>query len=131
MVCAPGSDKPKCLTLMAQARSGATVLFASGFSDGDATGCPVMRGGKGNDPIESIVRDILVPVQGDYALCVEIANWDFLHVGRIKNRAHQRDAHASSHQCESTIVLIRLIDYPTAYSAFRQKLRGAAESFTM
>jgi hypothetical protein len=33
-----------------------------------------VRGGKGNDLIEPIVRDILVPVQGDYALCVEIAN---------------------------------------------------------
>ena len=90
-----------------------------------------MRGGKGNDPIESIVRDILVPVQGDYALCVEIANRDFLHVGRIENRGHQRDAHANSYQCESTIVLIRPIDYLTAYSAFRQKLRGGGEGFTM
>src|SRR5260370_16532203 len=39
---------------------------------------------KGNDPIESIVRDILVPVQGDYVRCVEIANWAFLHVGASK-----------------------------------------------
>jgi hypothetical protein len=90
-----------------------------------------VRGGKRNDPIASIVRDILVPVQGDYALCVEIANWDLLHVGRIKTRRHQRDAHASSYQCESTIVLIRPIDYPTAYSAFRQKLRGALKGFTI
>jgi hypothetical protein len=90
-----------------------------------------VRGGKGNDPIKSIVRDILVPVEGDYALCVEIANWNFLHVGRIKNRGHQRDAHASSYQCESTIILIRPIDYLTAYSAFRQKLRRAVEGFTM
>jgi hypothetical protein len=70
-----------------------------------------VRGGKGNEPIESIVRDILVPVQGDYAPCVEIANWDFLHVGRIENRGHERDAHASSYQCKSTIVLIGPVDY--------------------
>jgi hypothetical protein len=31
-----------------------------------------------------LVRDILVPLQGDYVLCVEIANWDFLHVGASK-----------------------------------------------
>jgi hypothetical protein len=90
-----------------------------------------VRGGKGNDPIKSIVRDILVPVQGDYALCVEIANWDLLHVGRIEHRGQQRDAHASSYQCESTIVLIRPIDYLRAYSAIRQKLRRAVEGFTM
>ena len=90
-----------------------------------------MRGGKGNDLIESIVRDILVPVQGDYALCVEIANRDFLHVGRIENRGHQRDAHASSYQCQSTIILVRPVDYLRAYSAFRQKLRRVVEGFTM
>ena len=78
-----------------------------------------MRGGKSNEPIESIVRDILVPVQRDYTLCVEIANWDFLHVGRIENRGHERDAHASSYQRESTIVLIRPVDYLRAYSSFR------------
>jgi DNA-binding transcriptional LysR family regulator len=33
-----------------------------------------------------------------------------LTTGRIKNSGHQRDAHASSHQCESTIVLIRPVD---------------------
>jgi hypothetical protein len=48
-----------------------------------------VRGGKGNDPIEPIVRDILVPVQGDDALGVEIANRDFPDIGRIKNRGHQ------------------------------------------
>ena len=51
-----------------------------------------MSGGKGNKPIESIVRDILVPMQGDHTLCVEIANGDFLYVGCIENRGHQRDA---------------------------------------
>jgi hypothetical protein len=90
-----------------------------------------VRGGKGNEPIESIVRDILVPVQGDYALNVEIANWDFLHVGRIEHRWHERDAHASPHECESTIVLIRPVDYLRAYSAFHQKLRRAVEGFTI
>ena len=38
---------------------------------------------KGNEPIEPIVRDILVPVQGDHAVCVEIANWKFLYVLKI------------------------------------------------
>jgi hypothetical protein len=50
-------------------------------------------------------------VQGDYALCVEIANWDFLHVGHIENRGHKRDAHARPYQCESTIVLKGGRDY--------------------
>src|SRR6202035_1197765 len=36
-----------------------------------------------------------------------------------------------SHICDSTIVLIRPIDYPALYSAFRQKLRGAVEGFAM
>ena len=90
-----------------------------------------MRGGKGDDPIEPIVRDILVPVQGDDALYGEIANWDFLHIGRGKNRRHQRDTHAGSYQCESAIVLIRPLDDPRAYSAFGQHLRGAGEGFTM
>jgi hypothetical protein len=48
--------------------------------------------GKSNELIEPIVGDILVPMQGDHAFCVEIADWDFLHVGRIENRRHQRDA---------------------------------------
>ena len=67
--------------------------------------------GKSNELIEPIVGDILVPVQRDHALCVEIADWDLLHVGRIENRAHKRNAQAGSYQCESTIVLIRPIDY--------------------
>jgi hypothetical protein len=48
--------------------------------------------GKRNGPSEPIVGDILVPVQRDHALCVEIANWNFLHVGRIENRGHQLNA---------------------------------------
>ena len=90
-----------------------------------------MRGGKGNDPIESIVRNVLIPMQGDHAKCFEIANWDFLHVGCIEDRWHKRDAHAGSHQCEGAIVLIRLIDYTRTYSAFRQKLRCTLEGFAM
>jgi hypothetical protein len=56
---------------------------------------------------------------------------DFPDVGRIENRGHQRDAHPGAYQCERTIVLIRPIDDLTAYSAFRQKLGGAVEGFTM
>ena len=70
---------------------------------------------KGNEPIEPIVRVILVPMQVDHAACVEIANWEFLYVWRIKNRGHQGNPKARSYQCESTIVLISSIDYLRAY----------------
>ena len=73
--------------------------------------------GKSNELIEPIVGDIFVPMQRYHLLRIEIANWDFLHAGRIETRGHQRDAQASSYQCESTIVLIRPIDYLRAYSA--------------
>jgi hypothetical protein len=49
-------------------------------------------GGKSNELIEPIVGDILVPLQRYHALRIEIADWDFLHVGRPENRGHQRDA---------------------------------------
>jgi hypothetical protein len=56
--------------------------------------------GKGNEPVEPIVRDILVPVQRDHAACVEIANREFLYVWRIKNRARQGNTEAGPYSEE-------------------------------
>jgi hypothetical protein len=40
--------------------------------------------GKGTEPIKPIVGDMLVSVQGDHAICAEIANSDFLQIGAAK-----------------------------------------------
>jgi hypothetical protein len=80
--------------------------------------------GKGNEPIEPIVRDILVPQ-------VEIANWEFLYVWRIKKSRASGKTKASSYQCESTTILICSVDYPGAYLLLGQKRRHAIEHLTM
>jgi hypothetical protein len=80
------------------------------------------------EPMEPIVGDILLQRNEITRFEWKSRIGTFFTLGASKIAGHQRNAQASSYQRESTIVLIRLIDDPRAYSACCQKLHRTVEA---